>query len=61
MFAGTPDFVTKLDIDSSNFRMSETRAVFLGILPFHLWDLMLTPDSKYKNWIIWSSPSWRSG
>lgn len=54
---GAPKFIAKLDIGSDSLGMSEARAVLLGVLPFHLWDLMLTLSNKHQNCVV-GPPSW---
>lgn len=49
---GAPKFIAKLDIGSVSLGMSGARAVFLGVLPFHLWDLMLTLGNKHQNCVV---------
>lgn len=42
---GTLESVARLDRSYDSFGTCDARAVLLGILPFNLWDLMLTPGS----------------
>ena len=49
---GAPKFIAKLDIGSDSLGMSEARAVLLGVLPFHLWDLMPTLSNKHQNCVV---------